>query len=104
MSYCPKFGIYKNATIMELPALQRFLNYVDTQWIEKKITKNYHYYYFEKKSQNGYYNCCFKPNYCHGSLTLYKMDCSDKLVKQKKPLQTTCFIVSCDIIIILYIT
>lgn len=48
MSYCTKFGIYKNVTIMELLALQRFLNYVDTQWIEKTTTKNYHYY-FEKK-------------------------------------------------------
>lgn len=53
MSYCTKFGIYKNVTIMELLALQRFLNYVDTQWIEKTTTKNDHYYYFEKKSQNG---------------------------------------------------
>lgn len=104
MSYCTKFGIYKNVTIMELLALQRFLNDVDTQWKEKTTTKNYHYYYFEKKKSKWILqmDICFKPNNCHGSLTLYKMACSDKLVKQKT-LQTTCFIVSC-VIIILYIT
>lgn len=39
MSYCTKFGIYKNVTIMELLALQRFLNYVGIPWIEKTTTK-----------------------------------------------------------------